>query len=291
MAECLKMPRARIGQVGAANSPEQWYKELPPVSKVLLTSIVGCTLLVLTGVVSPYSLALFWDSVWNKFEIWRFYTSVVFLGAPSFPFLMNLFIFGQYSIRYEKDPFNTGGGGGSADYCWMLIFGAVSHKETTLTVLSVLSITFLNQPFLAKPLMFMVIYVWSRKTPNAVASFWGIQVQSVYVPWVMVAFQLLIGNSIYHPLMGIGVGHLYYFLVDVLPDRYGKEILFTPNFLVDQLGYGETSGVTRVAPTGFGQTAAPPGFPRTGGSGGSGGGGGGVGGHAWGGGGRVLGTR
>jgi hypothetical protein len=44
----------------------------------------------------------------------------------------------------------------------------------------------------------------------------------------MVAFNLLTGTSAFNPLLGIGVGHLYYFLVDVLPDQYGKEPLFTP---------------------------------------------------------------
>eukprot|EP00953_Heterococcus_sp_UTEX-ZZ885_P001682 1434-Heterococcus_DN1.PRE.1 len=61
----------------------------------------------------------------------------------------------QYSIRYEKDAFDTGGGGGSADYLWMLVFGT--------TVLSILSLAFFQLPFLSFPLMFMVIYVWSRK--------------------------------------------------------------------------------------------------------------------------------
>lgn len=107
------------------------------------------------GVVSPYSLALIWQPLRHKFEIWRLYTNAVFLGPPGFPFLMNLMIFGQYSIRYEKDAFDTGGGGGSADYAWMIAFG--------LTVLSVLSLAFFDVPFLGQSLMFMVIYVWSRK--------------------------------------------------------------------------------------------------------------------------------
>jgi Derlin-2/3 len=148
-------PAGRVATVGQGNSPEEWFKSLPGVSKVLIVSIIGSTLLVMVGVVSPYSLALLWDPLWNKFEAWRLFTSAVFLGTPSFPFLMNLLIFVQYSIRYEKDAFDTGGGGGSADYAWMLVFGT--------TVLSILSIAFFNVPFLAVPLMFMVIYVWSRK--------------------------------------------------------------------------------------------------------------------------------
>ena len=68
----------------------------------------------------------------------------------------------------------------------------------------------------------------ATQNSNAPASFWGINVQAVYVPWVMVAFNLLTGNSIYDPLLGIAVGHLYYFLVDVVPDQYGRDPLITP---------------------------------------------------------------
>jgi Der1-like family len=73
-----------------------------------------------------------------------------------------------------------------------------------------------------------VCMLYYLQTPDVPTSFWGITVQSVYVPWVMVAFNLLTGTSAFNPLLGIGVGHLYYFLVDVLPDQYGKEPLFTP---------------------------------------------------------------
>ncbi|KAG5178818.1 Der1-like family-domain-containing protein [Tribonema minus] len=263
-------PRGRIGAVGAAGSPEEWFKSLPPVSKVLITSLVGSTVLVMLGVIDAYNLALLWSPLRHKFEIWRLYTNAVFLGAPSFPFLMNLMIFGQYSIRYEKDAFDTGGGGGSADYAWMLAFG--------MAVLSGLSLAFFVVPFLSIPLMFMIIYVWSRKVPDVPTSFWGITVQSVYVPWVMVAFNLLTGASAFNPLLGIGVGHLYYFLVDVVPDQFGKDVLTTPAFLTDLFGYGGlNTGVQRFPAPGH---AAPPrGFPRPGG------------GHTWGSGGRPLGTQ
>eukprot|EP00804_Cyclotella_cryptica_P014794 CCRYP_015015-RA/>CCRYP_015015-RA protein AED:0.33 eAED:0.33 QI:0/0/0/1/1/1/2/0/161 len=37
---------------------------------------------------------------------------------------------------------------------------------------------------------------------------------------------------------GIAVGHLFYFLVDVVPIVYGKDVLHTPQFLIDRLGVG-----------------------------------------------------
>lgn len=85
--------------------------------------------------------------------------------------------------RYEKDAFNTGGGGGSADYAFMLLFGFVCI-ETSLLLL-------FYQPYLifTEALRFYICYVWSRKNPGMSVSFWGIPINALYVPWVMVAMR------------------------------------------------------------------------------------------------------
>lgn len=113
-------------------------------------------------------------------------------------------------------------------------------------------------------------------------------------------FPVLLGNPYWDILVGIGLGHVYYFLVDVYPLVYGKDLLHTPQFLIDQLGIGDY--VPPVAPAGgyggrgsgggSGGFARPgnvrtPNDPAAGNS--SGGGGSGSRGHNWGGGGRRLG--
>ena len=113
-------------------------------------------------------------------------------------------------------------------------------------------------------------------------------------------FPVLLGNPYWDILVGIGLGHVYYFLVDVYPLVYGKDLLHTPQFLIDQLGIGDY--VPPVAPAGGyggrgGGGGGSGGFARPGnvrtpndpaGSS-SGGGGRGSRGHDWGGGGRRLG--
>lgn len=47
------------------------------------------------------------------------------------------------------------------------------------------------------------------------------------------------GNSYGDMCHGLAIGHLYYFLVDVVPQVQGKDILMTPRFLVDYFGIGE----------------------------------------------------
>jgi hypothetical protein len=56
--------------------------------------------------------------------------------------------------------------------------------------------------------------------------------QAPYLPWVLFAFSLLLGNSVIVDLMGIIVGHIYYFLEDVFPRQQGGfRLLKTPRFL------------------------------------------------------------
>lgn len=59
----------------------------------------------------------------------------------------------------------------------------------------------------------------------------GFRTQGVYLPWVMLAFAVLIGQNPVGDLIGIAAGHLFYFLIEVVPQQYGKQILTTPQWL------------------------------------------------------------
>lgn len=52
------------------------------------------------------------------------------------------------------------------------------------------------------------------------------------LPWVLLGFSLLLGNVIWVDLIGMAVGHMYYFAEDVFPhQRGGFRILKTPQIL------------------------------------------------------------
>ena len=56
--------------------------------------------------------------------------------------------------------------------------------------------------------------------------------QAPYLPWVLLGFSFLLNNSVMVDLLGIVVGHTYYFLEDVFPNRSGGvRILRTPHVL------------------------------------------------------------
>lgn len=100
----------------------------------------------------------------------------------------------------------------------------------------------------------MLVYIWSRRNPLIRMNFFGIlnfyvswiknkwfhamfcfifQLQAPYLPWVLLGFSLLLGNAVYVDLMGIAVGHIYYFLEDVFPhQRGGFKLLKTPSLLL-----------------------------------------------------------
>lgn len=77
------------------SSPEDLYRRLPPVSKVLLTAMVATAVTTLLGICSPRSYALSFPLVWEKFHLWRVLTAGVFMGADPF----NIYLAGVFSIR------------------------------------------------------------------------------------------------------------------------------------------------------------------------------------------------
>ncbi|XP_016147259.1 derlin-2-like [Sinocyclocheilus grahami] len=76
----------------------------------------------------------------------------------------------------------------------------------------------------------MLVYIWSRRNPYVRMNFFGLlNFQAPFLPWVLMGFSLLLGNSIVIDLLGIGVGHIYYFLEDVFPNQPGgRKLLTTP---------------------------------------------------------------
>ena len=108
--------------------------------------------------------------------------------------------------------------------------------------------------------------------------------KAIYLPFAYLALTIFMGNGYYDMLHGYAAGHVYYFLADVVPQVYGKDLLTTPLFLIDYFGVGHYQPET--APT-----RTNPWNNRPGATGGAGGSGGGAarGGHNWGGGGRALG--
>mmetsp|Transcript_18787 Transcript_18787/g.59902 ORF Transcript_18787/g.59902 Transcript_18787/m.59902 type:complete len:157 (-) Transcript_18787:97-567(-) len=95
-----------------------------------------------------------------------------------------------------------------ADFLFMLLFGAT---------LMTLSGPYVNVQFFGSSLTSMMTYLWSRRNEHVRMSFLGLFTFSApLLPWVLVGFSVLLGHSATTDLIGIAVGHIYFYLKDVL---------------------------------------------------------------------------
>jgi len=200
-----------------------WYHEIPVITRVYLTASVVTTAACALELVSPFSLYFNAGLVFYKFQVWRLFTNFFFFGALGLDFLFHMFFLVRYCRLLEEGSFR----GRTADFLVMLLFGGA---------LMCVVAPFINvPPFLGSSLAFMMVYVWGRRNEFVRMSFLGLfQFRAPYLPWVLLGFSVMLGNSPVIDLIGIGVGHIYFFLEDVLPAipaGRGRRLLATPSIL------------------------------------------------------------
>jgi Derlin-2/3 len=187
-------------------------------------------------IISPMQVMFSWKKILNNFELWRLLTCFCYAGPFDISMIFGLYMQLQFSKQYEAGgPFNTGAGGGTADYVFCLLFGAIALLITYPGVMMIMQVP----PVFTRNLVFAVLYIWSRRHPTANANIWGVPIPAIYLPFAYLALSVFMGNAYADMLHGLAVGHLYYYLADVVPQVTGKDILRTPQFLVDQFGVGE----------------------------------------------------
>lgn len=203
------------------SSPAEYYHSLPPISKAYGTLCVAVTTACSLRLLNPYILALEYELVFSYFEVWRLITNFFFLGTFSINFGIRLLMIARYGVNLEKGPFERR----TADFLWMIIFGALS-----LLVLSAIPV--FRYGFLGISLVFMLVYVWSREFPNAQINIYGlVTLKAFYLPWAMLALDVIFGSPLVPDLLGIIAGHLYYFLTVLHPLATGKNLLKTPKWV------------------------------------------------------------
>ena len=111
----------------------------------------------------------------------------------------------MYSRLLEEGDFR----GKTADFVLMLAFGIAS-----MTLVA----CYTGVQFLGSALTFMMVYVWGRRNEDVKMSILGFfTFHAPYLPWVLLTFSVLIGNAVTMDLIGIVVGHTYFFLEYVYP--------------------------------------------------------------------------
>ena len=203
-----------------------WYNKVPGITRCLVTSIVLLTVVCHLGAFSPRSFHLDWDGIIRRFEAWRLVTNFLFFGPPSTNWLLAVFIVVQTSQSLEERTFERC----LASYLFLLIYGAC----TLLFVATMWQFVIRPLPFLSSAMSSMLLYVWAYSNPGVSVNLMGVYaIQAPYLPWALVAFSLFAGSSVELQLMGIAVGHSFYFLEVVFPQVRGYKPLKPLRNLVD----------------------------------------------------------
>ena len=213
---------ANVHRPGEGNPVADWFHSLPKITQTWFSLSLLCTLAVGFGVVSPERLILI-PSLVLKGEIWRLFTCFTYFGGFGFNTCISLYLLQSYSLRYETSPVNTGGGGQTADFAYLMLISALMFL-----VLSY----FLNQPVLGNGLVFTVLYVWSKNNAEQQVSMYGFPIKAAQLPFVLIGLRVLMGHSVMLDLLGLVIGHIYYFLTSVMPKQNGKDYIHTPDFLI-----------------------------------------------------------
>lgn len=212
----------QVGGVGDAVGPEQWFRSLPVITQYWFGGTLIITLAANFGIVDPAQLVFSWLDIRNQFQLWRLATSFLYVGPFEFGTLIAVYMLVNFSKIYEAGgPYNTGAGGGTADYAFMMLFAMALMLLSYPIIGSMLRLW----PLFSRNLIYFVLYVWSKRNPTAQANIWGIPVQGVYLPFAYLALHVFMGSPYMDMLHGMAIGHLYYFLVDVVPQVQGKDIL------------------------------------------------------------------
>ncbi|EEF27712.1 derlin-1 [Ricinus communis] len=200
------------------STPAEYYNSLPPVSKTYGVACLMTTAAYYLGLYDVWNIALFYEDVIKRFQIWRLISNFFFLGPFSFPFAFRLIIIARYGVSLERGTFDKR----TADFVWMFFFGALS-------LLAMAAIPMLWSPFMGVSLVFMIVYIWSREFPNARINIYGlVSLKGFYLPWAMLALDLIFGNPLKPDILGMVAGHIYYFLTVLHPLSGGKFVLKTP---------------------------------------------------------------
>eukprot|EP00727_Mastigamoeba_balamuthi_P006762 m51a1_g2706 hypothetical protein (243) ;mRNA; r:815016-816014 len=183
---------------------EEWWNRQPRVTRTILAAMVVVSLSLRFGIVSARYLIYIPSLIFIKMEMWRLVTPFLTYKLD-FGALIQWFMFLRHAGQLESVEFV----GRTADFIWMFILSSVVILIGGALVGALL---------LGSALTMVAIYVWARAFPDTEVTFmFGLRFKSIYLPWVLVAFNFVLGGSPVMELIGILAGHLYFFFWRIAP--------------------------------------------------------------------------
>lgn len=188
---------------------EQWFYEMPPVTRWWTVATVATSVLVHCNVVTEFQLFYSFRAVYAKSQYWRLLTTFLYFGRLNLDLIYHVFFLQRYSRLLEESS-----GRSPAYFAWLMFYAA-----SALLIIS----PFLSLPFLGTALSSSLVYIWARRNPDTRLSFLGLLTFSApYLPWVLMAFSLVVYQTVpKDEILGVAVGHVWYFFNDVYPTLHG----------------------------------------------------------------------
>ena len=198
------------------------FNESPKITKILVLSSFGISVLVWSGLINTLDIYLNFYLIFHKYEIWRILTTFLYFGEFNLNLILHMFIFFRDSKILERKIFQ----GNSADYLYFILFCMIF-----LLLLSPITKTL----FLSTSLNFAMMYYWGRKSKMTNVEFMGVfTFRAPYLSIFHLMISFLLGYEYKELIIGIIVGHVYFFLKEILPRIKGVKgikLLETPKIV------------------------------------------------------------
>ncbi|KAJ1407241.1 Derlin, partial [Ochromonadaceae sp. CCMP2298] len=173
-----------VAGVNDGDSIKGWFNDVPIVTKVFLCSTLLSGAVLTLGLFSAFDLVLDWPNIRYKFHFWKLLTNFFFAGKFSFNFAIHTYVLYENCRRYEEAPFNTGAGGSSADFLWLILMAMA---------LMLVAAYYLDIMVLSEAILYVVMYVWSRRDPDSLVKIFGFKFKALYLPWVYIGIRVVMG--------------------------------------------------------------------------------------------------
>ena len=212
---------------------KSFYFQLPPMTRYYLTSVFA-TATIATYIkplqILVYYIFLDYDLAFKKFQFWRLFTNVLFIGGFSSTFLF--FVVMVY-LNLKSAEQNAIVLRAYAVFVMMIVYLLIFLN--VVNILSSKIFGFKAGFTLAQQLFLALIYISSKREPQKIVTLYFFRMKNAFFPYALILLNIVSGGGIYDNIIGIIVGNIYFVLKDVLPESKGLDILKTPKFLVDLL--------------------------------------------------------
>lgn len=197
---------------------EQWFWEMPMCTRWWTTATIVLSILVQCQLLTPFKLFYSFTAVFVKHQYWRLLTTFLYFGPISIDLLFHVYFQQRYSRLLEESS-------SPAQFSWMLLYA--------MSCLIAITPLVGHSSFLGQTLSSTLVYIWSRRNPDTRMSFLGLLVFTApYLPWVLMGFSLILHGKIpQDEIMGVVIGHIYYFFADVYPPLHNGSRPFDPPML------------------------------------------------------------